>query len=71
MFIVLAILSRIFWTITYLLIIQRSIQDKSVGMPMAAICMNIAWEFIFSFILPSNKPQLYSGSRADDVHPQS
>jgi hypothetical protein len=59
MFIVLAILSGIFWTIAYLLIIRRSIQDQSVGMPMAAICMNIAWEFIFSFIYPSTKPQLY------------
>lgn len=28
-----AILSGIFWTVAYLLIIQRSIQDKSVGMP--------------------------------------
>lgn len=59
MFIVLAILSGIFWTIAYLLIIRRSIQDRSVGMPMAAICMNIAWEFIFSFVYPSHKPQLY------------
>lgn len=59
MFIVLAILSGIFWTIAYLLIIRRSIQDQSVGMPMAAICMNIAWEFIFSFVYPSRKPQLY------------
>jgi len=39
---VLAILSGIFWTITYLLIIRRSIQDKSVGMPMVALCMNIS-----------------------------
>jgi hypothetical protein len=28
-------------------------------MPMVALCMNIAWEFIFSFIYPSDKPQLY------------
>ncbi|MGL4620499.1 transmembrane-type terpene cyclase [Chroococcidiopsis sp.] len=55
----LAILSGIFWTITYLLIIRRSIQDKSVGMPLVALCMNISWEFIFSFVFPSRKPQLY------------
>lgn len=54
-----AILSGIFWTITYLLIIRRSIQDQSVGMPLVALCMNISWEFIFSFIFPSDKPQLY------------
>ena len=55
----LAILSGIFWTVAYLLIIRRSIQDKSVGMPLVALCMNISWEFIFSFIFPSRKPQLY------------
>lgn len=55
----LAILSGIFWTITYLLILQRSIQDRIIGMPMVALCMNIAWEFIFSFVYPSDKPQLY------------
>jgi hypothetical protein len=54
-----AILSGIFWTITYLLILQRSIQDRIIGMPMLALCMNIAWEFIFSFVYPSDKPQLY------------
>jgi hypothetical protein len=55
----LAILSGIFWTITYLLILQRSVKDRFVGMPMLALCMNFAWEFIFSFVYPSDKPQLY------------
>jgi hypothetical protein len=54
-----ALLSGIFWTITYLLILHRSIQDRVIGMPMVALCMNIAWEFIFSFVYPSDKPQLY------------
>jgi hypothetical protein len=54
-----ALLSGIFWTITYLLILKRSIQDRIIGMPMVALCMNIAWESIFSFIYPSDKPQLY------------
>jgi hypothetical protein len=54
-----ALVSGIFWTITYLLIIQKSIQDRVIGMPMVALCMNIAWEFIFSFIYPNDKPQLY------------
>jgi hypothetical protein len=54
-----ALISGIFWTITYLLILQKSIQDRTIGMPMVALCMNIAWEFIFSFIYPNDKPQLY------------
>lgn len=56
---ILAIFSGIFWTITYLLIIRRSIRDQIVGLPMVALCMNAAWEFIFSFVLPSRKPQIY------------
>lgn len=55
----LAILSGIFWTIAYLLIVRRSIQEQSIGMPLVALCMNISWEFIFSFVFPSHKPQLY------------
>ena len=54
-----ALFSGIFWAITYLLILHRSIQDRVIGMPMVALCLNIAWEFIFSFVYPSNKPQLY------------
>nr|WP_322711290.1 hypothetical protein [Nostoc sp. ChiSLP03a]MDZ8212494.1 hypothetical protein [Nostoc sp. ChiSLP03a] len=54
-----AILSGIFWTVAYLLIVRRSIQDKSVGMPLVAVCLNISWEFIFSFMFKSRKPQLY------------
>lgn len=28
-------------------------------MPLVALCLNISWEFIFSFVFPSYKPQLY------------
>ena len=55
----LAIFSGIFWTISYLLIVQRSIQERSVGMPLVALCINISWEFIFPFVFPTEKPQLY------------
>lgn len=49
-----ALFSGIFWAITYLLILHRSIQDRVIGMPMVALCLNIAWEFIFSFVYPSH-----------------
>ena len=55
----LQICSGLFWTITYLLIIRRSYLDKTYGMPMVAICANISWEFIFSFVHPHPLPQLY------------
>jgi hypothetical protein len=45
----------VFWTITYILIIRRSILDHTYGMPLVALCANISWECIFSFIYP---PQL-------------
>ena len=46
------IASGVLWSITYLLIIKRGYQDKACGMPMAALCLNISWECVFSFIHP-------------------
>lgn len=40
------------WSIVYILIIKQGYRDKTTGMPMAALCANISWEFIFSFIYP-------------------
>ncbi|MBA9078794.1 hypothetical protein [Rufibacter quisquiliarum] len=51
--------SGIFWTITYLLILRRGFLDKTYGMPMAALCANVSWEFIFSFVFPHPQPQLF------------
>jgi len=55
----LAIGSGIFWSLTYLLIIRRGFKDRAYGMPLAALCANIAWEFTFAFIYPHKPPQLY------------
>ena len=57
--IIFKICSGVFWTITYLLILRRGFLDKSYGMPMVALCANISWEFIFAFVYPHSKPQLY------------
>lgn len=46
----LAVASGLFWSVTYLLIIKRGYQDKACGMPLAALCLNISWEFLFSFV---------------------
>ncbi len=50
--------SGICWTITYLLIIRRGMFDMSYGMPAAALFANLAWETIYSFVLPHSAPQL-------------
>jgi hypothetical protein len=52
------IASGVFWSITYLLLIKRGYQDKACGMPMAALALNISWEFIFSFLYPHGGFQL-------------
>jgi hypothetical protein len=37
-----------FWLAAYVLIIRRGFLDRSYGMPIGALCGNIAWEFMFS-----------------------
>lgn len=42
--------SGVFWIIAYVLIILKGFQDRTVGMPFAALCANITWEFLYSFV---------------------
>jgi hypothetical protein len=51
--------SGVLWTLVYILIIRLGFQEKTYGMPIAALCANISWEFIFSFIQPHEPPQNY------------
>ncbi len=53
------IIGGLFWSITYILIIRRGFKDRTYGMPLAALCANISWEAIFSFVYPVSPPQLY------------
>jgi hypothetical protein len=53
------LITGLFWTITYVLIIKRGFQDKSYGMPMWVLSTNISWEFIYSFVTPAAVPQRY------------
>jgi hypothetical protein len=46
------IVGAIFWFFAYIFIIRRDNLDKSCGMPFAALCANISWEIIFSFVYP-------------------
>jgi hypothetical protein len=50
LFDILTLTSGISWTIVYLAIIYRGFKDKTYGMPFFALALNIAWEFIFSFL---------------------
>jgi hypothetical protein len=65
MFDILLVGTGIFWTITYLLIIRRGFLDHTYGMPLIALCANLTWEFIFSFVFPQGpvqRPSISCGS---------
>ena len=39
----------VFWVLAYALMVRRGFRDKSFGMPVTALCVNLAWEVIFLF----------------------
>ena len=45
------LVSGISWTIVYIDIINRGLRDKTYGMPFFALAFNIAWEFIYAFVI--------------------
>ncbi len=55
----LLLISGICWTLTYLLIIRLGFKEAVYGMPFVALCANLSWEFIFSFVHPQKKSQRY------------
>jgi hypothetical protein len=57
MFDILLVSSGVLWTITYLLIIRRGFLDHTYGMPLLALCANLSWEFVFSFVFPHGPVQ--------------
>jgi hypothetical protein len=48
---VLTLISGISWSSVYLDIIQRGFRDRTYGMPLFALAFNLAWEFIFGFLV--------------------
>ena len=48
-----ALLSGVFWLVAYILIIYRGFKDRSYGMPVVALCGNLAWELIFGLGIES------------------
>ena len=43
-----ALSGLVFWVLAYALMIRRGIRDRSYGMPMVALSLNVAWEAYFS-----------------------
>lgn len=48
---ILTLISGISWTLVYIDLIQRGFKDKTYGMPLFALAFNIAWEFMFGFLV--------------------
>lgn len=46
----LTVVGDLLWIAAYILIIRTSFRDKAYGVPMIAVCLNLAWEFIFTFL---------------------
>lgn len=46
----LILLAGLFWCAAYVLIIYRGFKDKSCGMPLLVLCINMAWEFVYGFL---------------------
>ncbi|CAL9621170.1 hypothetical protein SUDANB6_05866 [Streptomyces sp. enrichment culture] len=44
--------SAAWWTVTYVLIIRAGLRDRTYGMPLVALCGNLAWEGIYVFTYP-------------------
>lgn len=53
------IVSGIFWSLCYVLLIRRAALDQAHAMPLAPLCLNLAWEFIFGFVHPQAAPMNY------------
>jgi hypothetical protein len=41
-----------FWIVTYLLLIRVAARERTYGMPLFGVSVNLAWEFTFSLIHP-------------------
>ncbi|MGD8496567.1 MAG: hypothetical protein PVF05_10280 [Gemmatimonadales bacterium] len=46
----LTVVGDVLWLVAYIFIIRASFRDRTYGVPMLAICLNFAWEFIFTFV---------------------
>jgi len=46
----------VLWLATYLMIIRRGFLDRTYGMPLVPLCVNISWEMIFGLVWPDVFP---------------
>ncbi|KIJ26394.1 hypothetical protein M422DRAFT_192285 [Sphaerobolus stellatus SS14] len=44
----------VFWTAAYLLYVKQAREDRSYGMPLLALILNVSWEFVYTFVYRRN-----------------
>lgn len=47
---VLTVISGLFWTLVYIILIYKGFKDKTCGMPIFVLGLNWGWEFMFGFL---------------------
>ncbi|RMH16203.1 MAG: hypothetical protein D6701_09185 [Gemmatimonadetes bacterium] len=47
---ILGLISYVCWTLAYIFMIRRGVKDRSYGMPLIALFIDISWEFFFTFL---------------------
>lgn len=52
--------SAILWVVCYALIIRRGFKDRTYGMPLAPLCVNMSYEFVFGILHPDDPPMNYA-----------
>lgn len=48
------------WLLCYGLIIRRGFKDQAHGMPLAPLCVNVSYEFVFGILYPDSPPLNYA-----------
>lgn len=59
LFVASALASLVLWTLAYALIIRRSHLDRTWGVPLPALCLNLSYELVFGFVHPLATPANY------------
>lgn len=49
---ILNVLGDVLWIVAYVLTIRKGFQDRTYGIPMLCIALNLSWEFIYAAIFP-------------------
>ena len=52
------------WVVAYGFIIRQCFRDRSYGLPLVAICLNVSWEFLASWVWPNPVPLWHAFDRA-------